>query len=218
MKIIKTLKEKNINYDLYDKKVLKHIENNRFSTIMNSYSINMNKSYALYLFYWITKNTNKNVVIVSNSIYCYENIIEYLKTYCDKFHIKYEQQSNKKYIFGTNKIMFLTLHKNSFAGIRIDLLLCINFSFCINSVVENFYKKVFPCINADKNSQIILGFNPNGNNWVYKLFQDAESGKNQYKALRLYYWENGEYDGEKVSELINKYGIDIFNKEYNMCF
>ena len=50
---------------------------------------------------------------------------------------------------------------------------------------EEFYKSVYPTISAVKDGKIIMVSTPNGLNHYYRLWSDAEKGRNEFKPLRV---------------------------------
>ena len=77
---------------------------------------------------------------------------------------------------------------------------------------------IFPSLSALKDTRMVINSEPNGFNHFYKMFSEAEQGINTLSPIRLYYWEDGNKDGNWVSEKIKNIGEIEFNRRYNLIF
>ncbi len=221
MNCLEFLDRKSLKTNELNNKFVSHVENNRFSIIMNSEETDICKSYALYLLYWISReeNKDKNVYVVSHNYHQALLIKKELRELSKKIFLTIEIDSEKyiKYENGVT-VKFFKLHKHFYITDTVDLAICIDVAEVQNFVFMNFYKHLYPSLSAKKDSKLIISSQPNGFNLFHKLFTDAENEINSMKALRLYYWEDGKKDGEWVKEKIASFGEAEFNRRYNLIF
>lgn len=222
MSCLEYLNKKSIKTNEFNNRFIAHVDKSRYNIILNSEETDICKSYALYLLYWISReeNANKTVYIVSNNYHQALLIKKELFDLSKRTFLPIKTNSEKYILFenGT-KVKLFKLHKNlSFVGETIDFAICIDVAEIHNHVFLNFYKNIFPSLSALKDSKLILSSQANGHNFFHKLFIDAENDLTSFKALRLYYWEDGKKDGAWVKERINSFGEDTFNARYNLIF
>ena len=195
MDCLEYLDRKSIKINELNKKTISHLENGRFSIIMNSEETDLCRSYALYLLYWITRDENKdkNVYIISHNYHQALLIRKELLELSKRIYLPIEIES-EKYVAEVQNYVFI-----------------------------NFYRQLFPSISSIKDSKLIINSQPNGFNLFHKIFTDAErpvgdSHKNIFNPLRLYYWEDNKKDGNWVRDKINAIGEELFNRRYNLLF
>lgn len=221
MECLEFLDRKSLKYNELNKKFINHVESSRFSIVMNSEETDICKSYALYLLFWITRveNKDKNVSIVSHNYHQALLIKKELTELSKKIFLPIEINSEKyiKYENGIT-VRFLKLHKHFYANSTVDLAICIDVAEVQNFVFMNYYKHLLPSLLAKKDSKLIISSQPNGFNLFHKLFTDAEAEINSMRALRLYYWEDNNKDGNWVKEKIASFGEAEFNRRYNLIF
>lgn len=88
----------------------------------------------------------------------------------------------------------------------------------IDNDVE-FYTSTYPVISAGKKTKIIITSTPNGLNMFYKLWQDAEAGKNSYKTLSYDYTVVPAYNEPGWKEAtVADIGPRQFAQEYQCSF
>ncbi len=221
MNCIEFLEKKSLKINQLNRKFIEHVENQRFSVILNSEETDICRSYALYLLYWISReeNANKNIYIFSHNYHHALLIKKDLGELSKKIFLPIELDSEKyiKYKNGV-KIKFYKLHKHLYMDETAHFGICIDVAEQQNHIFMKFYKELFPSLSAIKDSKLIINSVPNGFNLFYKLFSDAENEINAMKALRIYYWEDGKKDGNWVRDKINEVGEEEFNRRYNLQF
>ncbi len=221
MDCVEYFERKSVKMNECNRKFIEHVENSRYSIILNSEEVDICRSYALYLVFWITReeNKDKNIYIVSHNYHQALLIKKELVEISKRIFLSIEVDS-EKYVKYTNgvKVRFFKMHKHLQFAETVHFAICIDVAEVQNYVFLNFYKALFPSLSAQKDSKLIISSQPNGFNLFYKLFNDAEEKKNRMDALRLYYWEDGKKDGAWVKDKINTIGEPEFNRRYNLIF
>jgi phage FluMu gp28-like protein len=54
------------------------------------------------------------------------------------------------------------------------------FAFVPNHIADSFFASVYPTITSGKNTKVIIVSTPHGMNHFYRMWHDAEKGKNEY--------------------------------------
>lgn len=74
-------------------------------------------------------------------------------------------------------------------------------------------------VTAFQDVKVVISSTPNGYNWFYKLFIDAEAGLNEYTPVRLN-WNlaPGRDELWKQREIKNLGSEELFNREYGLSF
>ena len=82
-----------------------------------------------------------------------------------------------------------------------------------------FYENVYPTLSASKVSRITITSTPNGFNKFYQIYAAADRGDNEYKAMRIDWWEHPDRDDAWYQrELGNLGSIEAFNRQYGNEF
>lgn len=120
--------------------------------------------------------------------------------------------------FGNGTEIFAAATSNSsIRGKSCRLLYMDEFAHIDNDV--EFYTSTYPVISAGKKTKIIITSTPNGLNMFYKLWQDAEAGKNSYKTLSYDYTVVPAYNEPGWKEAtVADIGPRQFAQEYQCSF
>jgi hypothetical protein len=79
---------------------------------------------------------------------------------------------------------------SSIRGKSVNMLLLDEFAHLDNSLAEDFIASVFPTISSSEESKLILVSTPKGMNHFYKVWVDAEKGKNGFVPVEGHWSEN----------------------------
>lgn len=221
MSVIDFYTKKGIRLGEFNKKWLEHIDKSKISIILNSEETESSRSYALYLAYWISKKENRDKTIYVSSYNYYKSleVKKELEDISKRLFLKITT-NNEKYMIYDNgiKIKFLKIHINVYINEPVDFAICIDTAEIQNNTFLKFYKDMSPNLERNPNTMWIISSYPCGYNLFYKLLTDAENGKNIFKPLRIYYWEDNKKDGKWVSDKISMFGEEEFNRRYNLIF
>ena len=80
-------------------------------------------------------------------------------------------------------------------------------AFIDNHLVDPFWKSVYPIISSSKKSKIFAASTPNGTgNLFHKLYSNAVKGENNWKDVRVDWWEVPDRDEEWKDDTIRALG------------
>lgn len=111
-----------------------------------------------------------------------------------------------------------SFYANGIVVSNCNLLVLDEFAFIPSGIAEEFIMSVFPTLTSSKESKLVLCSTPNGLNSFYRMWKDAETGKNDFVTVRGYWSEI--YDQkwyEEQCRLLNNDKARI-NQELNCEF
>ena len=92
------------------------------------------------------------------------------------------------------------------------------FAFVPHNVAEDFFSSVYPTISSGQKTKVVIVSTPNGMNLFYKLWSDAESGRNSYNPIEVHWSEIPGRDEKWKKETIANTSQEQFNREFECEF
>lgn len=224
-KIVSLDSEQLIPFELfgYQEKFIDVIQDNRKVISMQPRQMGKSQTVAAYILWYTLFNNNKTVAILA---YKSDAAMEILSRY----QLMYEnvpiwmQQGIKTWNKGDveleNGSSVFTAATSS-AGIRgksVNLLYVDEVAIVPNNIAEQFFTSVYPVVSAGETTKIILTSTPLGYNHFWKFWNDAESGANGFKHLRVEYSEHPKRDAKWAAEQKALLGEVKFNQEVLCAF
>ncbi len=90
---------------------------------------------------------------------------------------------------------------------------CDELGFVPNTLAEEFLASVFPVISSGKDTKIFITSTPKGLNTFYKIWTEAEQGKNGFVPIRVHWSENPDRDEKWADEQRKNLGSVKFAQE-----
>ncbi len=103
-------------------------------------------------------------------------------------------------------------------GKAFNLVYLDEFAFIPARLQEEFYTSVLPTISSGKTTKIVITSTPKGFNLFYKIWKDAEDGKNTYATEEIRWFDPPGRDEAWRDEQIKIIGEQKFNQEYDTEF
>lgn len=213
---VRKLNKKSNMYDLslpagsthcyYTNKILSH--NTTLLTIM--------------ILWYVMFNDDKTVLIISNKEDTSEEILQRIKLAYEEIPVFLKpavvtwQGQTIKFENGS-RIKISATSANSARGLSVNLLAVDECSIIDDFKADDFFKAVLPTISSSKKSKIILTSTPKGtNNYFYRVYQDAISGKSAWKAMSVPWYMIPGRDEEWRKMALSDCGGDekLFLQEY----
>lgn len=208
----------------YQRAMLKHYANNRFSICLAARQIGKTICSSIFIAWYSLFNFDKNVMIVSNKgettkeiidkgKVIFENLPFFLKPGILKWDVMSEKFDNGCRVVGQNTT------KRTGISFTIHLLFLDEFAHVDPAFINPFYENLYPTLSSSKISRIIITSTPNGMNKFFDIYTAAESGENDYGAFRVDWWEvPGRDDNWYRQELKNLGSVEAFNRQYGNSF
>lgn len=153
---------------------------------------------AIFILHFITFNSDKNVMIAANKFDTVKEILQKVKDIYVQlpFFLKagVRNMNQKNMVFGDTgcRIKSTARSKEPAIGFTIDLLYLDEFAHIPKSIINPFYRAIYPTVAAVNNSKIIVTSTPNGFNLFHDILSKAElpeghPQKNAFAPMRVYY-------------------------------
>ena len=184
---IVSLDEGVIPFDLYDfqEDMVNRFHTKRFNIAKLPRQSGKSTVVTSYLLWYVIFNGNVNVAILANKAATAREMLGRLQLSYENLP-KWMQQG----IIGWNKgsvelengsrLLAASTSASAVRGMSFNIIFLDEFAFVPNNIAEQFFSSVYPTISSGKSTKVIIISTPHGMNMYYKLWHDAERGKNEY--------------------------------------
>ena len=208
----------------YQRKMLRHLQNNRFSIVMSSRQMGKTTTIGIFLTWFLLFNYDKTVGILGQKGSVGVEIIGKIKLIMTQLPFFL-----KPGLFGwNNRSMSLdngcmaitkTTTADALQGLSIDFLFLDEFAYVKKNLQLPFWENVYPTISSMPNSKVAITSTPDGKNLFYELYDSALRKQNAFAHLRIDWWEHPDRDEAwREQEIKNLNSIDAFNQQYGLSF
>jgi hypothetical protein len=145
-----------------------------------------------YLLHYAIFNDNVNIAILANKANTARDLLTRLQTGYENLP-KWLQQGVLGWNKGSlelenkSKITAASTSASSIRGGTYNIIFLDEFAFVPNTVADNFFSSVYPVITSGKSSKVIVVSTPYGMNHFYRLWSDAQNGKNEYNPIEVHW-------------------------------
>ena len=99
-----------------------------------------------------------------------------------------------------------------------NILFLDEFAFVPNHIADSFFASVYPTITSGKSTKVIIVSTPHGMNHFYRMWHDAEKGKNEYVPTDVHWSEVPGRDAEWKQQTIANTSEQQFKVEFECEF
>ena len=191
---IVSLDEGLVPFGMYDfqEEMVNRFHENRFNIAKLPRQTGKSTTVVSYLLHYIVFNDNVNIGILANKAstsrellsrlqLAYENLPRWMQhgiLAWNKGNVELENGS---------KILAASTSSSAVRGMSFNIIFLDEFAFVPNHIAEQFFSSVYPTITSGKSTKVIIISTPNGMNMFYKLWHDAERGKNEYTTTEVHW-------------------------------
>ena len=191
---IVSLDEGLVPFNMYDfqEKMVEKFHVNRFNIAKLPRQTGKSTTVISYLLHYIIFNDNVNIGILANKAstsrellsrlqLAYENLPRWMQhgiLAWNKGNVELENGS---------KILAASTSSSAVRGMSFNIIFLDEFPFVPNHIAEQFFSSVYPTISSGQKTKVIIISTPNGMNMFYKLWHDAERGRNEYKTTEVHW-------------------------------
>lgn len=195
----------------YQKEMLKAYQDNRKTIVLSSRQSGKTTTFTIFILWCILFKEDFNVAILANVHSMAIEIMNNLKTsyaLLPKWLMQGVRVWNERRIkLENNCIVYAAAtSKNAIRGRAVSLLILDETAFVGNKSWDNFYNAVYPTISSSKTAKIVMVSTANGRNHFYNFWNEAVSGANGYKPVRVDYWQVPGRDEKWKAETIKGFG------------
>jgi len=207
----------------YQVRTLSEFQKNRYIALLASRQVGKTITSAIYITWYICFHIDRNVLLLANKGSTSKEIMEKIKDVYDRLPYFLKPGvlvNNVQTVYFDNgcKIFAETTTKSSGRGKTVHLLYADEFAFVPDNIAEAFYTSMYPTLSSSKISQIIITSTPNGPNLFYDLYMGGVNETNDYRSLRIDYWEVPGRDEAWKQKEISNLGLEKFETEYGLKF
>ena len=224
MKIV-SLDEGLVPFEMYDfqKHIVRTIHDNRFTICKLPRQSGKSTTTVSYLLHYALFNPNSNIAILANKSSTARDILGRLQLAYENLP-KWLQQGiinwNKGNIELENKSQIVAAATSSSAirGGSYNIIFLDEFAFVPANIAEMFFSSVYPTISSGQKTKMIIVSTPYGMNQFYKLWVDAESGRNDYVPIDVHWSEVPGRDEAWKEATIRNTSPEQFQQEFECEF
>ena len=117
-----------------------------------------------------------------------------------------------------SKILASSTSASAVRGGSYNIIFLDEFAYVPANVAEQFFSSVYPTISSGQTSKVIIVSTPHGMNMFYKMWVDAEEGRNTYVPIEVHWSEVPGRDAKWKEETIKNTSESQFNTEFECEF
>lgn len=177
------------------------------------------------MLWFVLFNQTYNIAILANKFQQAREILSRIKLAYENLP-KWIQQGivpggwNKGSIEIENgsKILASATSSSAVRGGSFNMIYLDEFAFVQPNLQEEFFASVYPTISSGETSKVVITSTPKGMELFYKIWTDAEQGRNSYKPVAVNWWDVPGRDDRWKQETINNTSAEQFRQEHECEF
>jgi len=214
-----------IPFEMYDFQVdmTRKFHDNRFNIAKLPRQSGKSTIVTSYLLWYVLFNANVNVAILANKAATSREMLQRLQLSYENLP-KWLQQGILQWNRGSlelengSKIMAASTSSSAVRGMSFNVIFLDEFAFVPNHIADQFFSSVYPTISSGKSTKVIIISTPHGMNMFYKLWHDAEKGKNEYIPTEVHWSAVPGRDAEWKEQTIKNTSEAQFKVEFECEF
>ena len=103
-------------------------------------------------------------------------------------------------------------------GMSFNIIFLDEFAFVQNNIADQFFASVYPTITSGKSTKVIIVSTPHGMNHFYRMWSDAEKGKNDYNPIEVHWSQVPGRDDKWKETTIKNTSEEQFKVEFECEF
>lgn len=208
-------------YD-YQKDMINHFNDNRFSIILSCRQSGKTTSTCAYLLWCALFNVDQNIALLANKaamakemlsriLLALESVPFFLQPGCKAVNKMSLELSNNSRIFAA------ATSSTSIRGQSCSIVALDEFSHVHRA--NEFFTSTYPVISSGQNSKVIIISTPNGiGNMFYKLWEGATQNANEFKPFTVNWWDVPGRDEKWKEQTIANTSAAQFRQEFEVEF
>lgn len=214
-----------IPFEMYDfqKKLIQNFHNNRFNICKMPRQTGKSTTVVSFLLHYAVFNDNVNIGILANKASTARELLERLQIAYENLP-RWMQQGilswNKGSLMLENgsKIIAASTSASAVRGMSFNIVFLDEFAFIPNHIADQFFASVYPTISSGQSTKVIIVSTPHGMNHFYRMWHDAERGRNEYVTTEVHWSEVPGRDEKWKAQTIANTSEQQFNVEFNCEF
>ena len=222
---IVSLDEGLINFDMYpfQEKMIQKFHDNRFNICKMPRQTGKSTTVVSYLLHYAVFNDNVNIAILANKASTAKDLLGRLQLAYENLP-KWMQQGVVNWnrlsleLENGSKISANSTSSSAVRGGSYNVIFLDEFAFIPNNIADQFFASVYPTISSGKKTKVIIVSTPHGMNHFYRMWHDAERGKNEYATTQVHWSEVPGRDAAWKKQTISNTSEQQFKVEFETEF
>ena len=193
---IVSLDEGLVPFSLYpfQEKLINNFHNDRFNICKMPRQTGKSTTVVSYLLHYAVFNDNVNIAILANKASTARDLLGRLQLAYENLP-KWMQQGVLVWNKGSlelengSKILAASTSASAVRGGSYNVIFLDEFAFIPNHIADQFFASVYPTISSGQSTKVIIVSTPHGMNHFYRMWHDAEKGKNEYIPTDVHWSE-----------------------------
>jgi len=185
-----------VPFDLYpfQERLIKNFHDNRFNICKMPRQTGKSTTCVSYLLHYAVFNDNVNIAILANKASTARDLLGRLQLAYENLP-KWMQQGIISWNKGSlelengSKISSNSTSSSAVRGGSYNVIFLDEFAFIPNHIADDFFASVYPTISSGQSTKVIIVSTPRGMNHFYRMWHDAEKGKNEYVPTDVHWSE-----------------------------
>ena len=207
----------------FQEKLINNFHENRFNICRMPRQTGKSTTCVSYLLHYAVFNDNVNIAILANKASTAQDLLSRLQFAYEKLP-KWMQQGivswNKRSLELENgsKIIAASTSASAVRGGSYNVIFLDEFAFIPNHIADEFFASVYPTISSGKSTKVLIVSTPKGMNHFYRIWHDAERGKNEYIPTDVHWSEVPGRDDKWKAQTIANTSEQHFKVEFECEF
>ena len=185
-----------VPFRLYDfqEKLVRNFHESRFNICKMPRQTGKSTTVVSYLLHYAVFNDNVNIAILANKASTARDLLGRLQLAYENL-TKCMQQGIIAWNKGSlelengSKISANSTSSSAVRGGSYNVIFLDEFAFIPNHIADDFFASVYPTISSGQSTKVIIVSTPRGMNHFYRMWHDAERGKNEYVPTEVHWSE-----------------------------
>jgi hypothetical protein len=207
----------------FQEKLVTKFHQNRFNICKMPRQTGKSTTCVSYLLHYAVFNDNVNIGILANKASTARDLLSRLQFAYEKLP-KWMQQGIVSWNKGSlelengSKISANSTSSSAVRGGSYNIIFLDEFAFIPNHIADDFFASVYPTISSGQSTKVIIVSTPRGMNHFYRMWHDAERGKNAYVPTDVHWSEVPGRDEKWKEQTIANTSEQQFKVEFECEF
>ena len=214
-----------IPFKMYDfqEDLVQSFHENRFTICKMPRQTGKSTTCVAFLLYYLIFNDNVTIGILANKAstareilgrlqLAYENLPQWMQ------HGVISWNKGSVELENGSTILAASTSASAVRGMSFNIIFLDEFAFVQNNIADQFFASVYPTITSGKSTKVIIVSTPHGMNHFYRMWSDAEKGKNDYNPIEVHWSDVPGRDEEWKATTIKNTSEEQFKVEFECEF
>ena len=183
-----------IPFRLYDfqENLIRSFHEKRFTICKMPRQTGKSTTCVAFLLHYLIFNDNVTIGILANKAstareilgrlqLAYENLPQWLQ------HGIISWNKGSVELENGSTILAASTSASAVRGMSFNIIFLDEFAFVQNNIADQFFASVYPTITSGKSTKVIIVSTPHGMNHFYRMWSDAEKGRNDYNPIEVHW-------------------------------